>query len=101
MATVENDKRQSSMSEEAYELFSCFHSGVDDVVYEIAADVARERLGVAAGEPVDIEKEDVRQAACKLLDAVKHLVASGKATAELEALVGGMGSCFNNKAARI
>jgi hypothetical protein len=94
MATIE-DKPETNISSEAYDLLDCFVGGLDKVVYEMAAEIARARSpkGTVAG-PVQIEEEDVHQAGEHLLNALRELVTKGAVQPELAAIISNVEQCF-------
>lgn len=100
MATLHDDEKfTSSLSEEAYDLISCFYNGIDEVVYSVAEQVAKERLRNSGGQvdleqPILIEIEDVREAGKRVIAAVQHLVELNKMPAEMMDALGGMKDCF-------
>lgn len=67
-----NESRNSSMTSEAYDLLDCFVAGLDEVIYEIAESRAMAK-GQEKDGVVEITKDDVREAAEIVFDAIqKH-----------------------------
>ena len=94
MATV-RDKPETNISSDAYDLLDCFVCGLDKVVYEMAAEIARARASKGDDPgPVEIEAGDVVQAGHRLIDAVKELIAKGKTQPELAAVISDVEKCF-------
>lgn len=88
MATVPNSTEFSSaVSSDALELLDCFHSGLEDIVYEIAEDLAKKRKGTPEKAPIQIEATDVVTAGNMVLDAIKHLAESGQISNEVVSAV--------------
>lgn len=90
----------STLSSDAYELISCFYHGVDELVYEIAEEMARQRnpQAAASGGPIQIEVEDVTKAGRQVIQALKGLIGARKLPSELEEAFGNMQQCFDNHA---
>jgi hypothetical protein len=90
----------STASSEALELLGCFYNGIDDLVYQIAEDVARAREGAsrAADRPVQIEVADVKQAGDKVLAALRDMVKMGTLPADAGPALDAMKTCFETNA---
>lgn len=99
MATVKSaDKVKSTASSEAIELFGCFHSGIDDFVYQVAEDVAREREmseGKQNQGPVQIEKGDVKKAAETVFAALREMVQNGRLPQDAAQSIDSMEACLS------
>ena len=99
MATVD-DSVASTISDHALRMLKCFMSGLDDVVYEIAEQRARRRLGgdhVAI--PIAVEAEDVQKAAQFLAERIKKLVKEGELPPGTDARIDQMVQCCQRQAA--
>lgn len=68
MATKE---ASSEMTGEAYDLLDCFVSGIDDLVYEIAEQMAASNGHTNSEGIVRITREDVKAAANAVFTAIK------------------------------
>lgn len=103
MAAVDESKATSSISDEAYNLLGCFMDGVDNLVYEMAERLARERNPeiVASGQPIPIEVEDVREAGKLVLSALRGLVKASHLPHAMSADIDQMESCFESSADRV
>ncbi len=97
MSTANSIHADTSISNEAYELLGCFVDGFDDIVYDIATQMARERCGESV-EPVAIEVEDIRAAADAVMNAIRTQIASGKFPIHLEKSIEEMVECCEIKA---
>ena len=98
MDTIDKNANESVISSEAYSLLDCFVEGLDDVVYEIAEEIARERTGIQAPRrPVRIEAEDVKQAAARVVSFLQELVKSGRAPAGLGDVLERLTLCLGSK----
>lgn len=64
---------ESSISDEAYTLLDSIVSGLDDAVYDLALEIARQRRKDDEGAPILIEVEDVENAGTVVADALKSL----------------------------
>lgn len=69
--TTANESQKSVMTSEAYDLLDCFVAGLDDVIYEIAEGIAREKGRVSSDGTVEIQKDDIRDAAELALNAIR------------------------------
>ncbi len=78
MSTV-NKSRKSSMTSKAYDLLDCFVSGLDDVIYEVAEQLAVEKGRVEKGV-VEITHEEVQEAADIVFRAIREQ--AGKSISE-------------------
>jgi hypothetical protein len=88
MATVD----QSRISGEGLELLDCFVSGLDDMIYELAEEIAKKR-DPSSSEVVQIEAEDVRNAAELVYGHLRSLVKTGKLPETIESVIGSMERC--------
>lgn len=100
MATADKQDTKSQITGEAYELINCFYEGIDEVVYKIAKELARERCSaeVSADELIQIDIEDVRSAGQKVINMLRKAIAEGDLPQGMEAEVNAMDSCFSTKA---
>jgi hypothetical protein len=71
MATA-NHSKNSEMTSEAYDLLDCFVQGLDDVIYEIAETIAREKVQTSSTGTVEIRRDDVKEAALALFRAIRE-----------------------------
>lgn len=71
MATA-NLPTDSEMTSEAYDLLDCFVSGLDAVVYEIAEAIAKANGQVTDAGTVEINQDDVKQAAKSVFEAIQE-----------------------------
>ena len=90
--TKDFEKITSTASEEALDKLSCFHSGIEDLVYNLAETKAKLRTPLRSG-PVQIEAEDVSWAACRVFEAIARLAGEGDVPAEFAAAVDSMREC--------
>ena len=67
-----NESRNSAMTSEAYDLLDCFVSGLDDLIYEFAEAVAIENKHITESGTVEIDRNDVRQAADYVFQAIRE-----------------------------
>jgi hypothetical protein len=70
MTTIDRPKSESTFSSDAIGLLDCFSCGFDDLLGQIAEDIAVNRT--PTGEQVEISKHDVEQAAKAIFDAVQR-----------------------------
>jgi len=84
---------------DAMELITCFYDGLDDIVRDVAEELAVERGSVLEDDPsiVAIEVEDVRQAGDLLLDAIKRMLTERRLPIEIERPLSEMGECFEGQ----
>ena len=73
--TVEHDL-DYSLSSEAYDSLQCYRSGLDDLVCDLAIQIARRRAPETA--PVMVEIEDVREAGGRILQAIRGVIEVGQ-----------------------
>ena len=85
---------ETRISREAAALLDCCSTGLDKIVYEIAGQIARERSKTL---PVRIEAVDVRQAADKVIAAIRSQVDSNALPKEADAAMEGMETCLKAK----
>lgn len=98
MEVTKERKPQSSLSSEAFEMLDCFVAGLDDVVFSLAEQIARERHpGIAHDAPVAVEVEDVKQAARTVIQGVRNAIKGGKLPASFESVVQEMQDCFEER----
>lgn len=96
MATIDRD--DSVISSEAMSLLDCFVSGLDEVVYEIAEELAKERMGNAAEDAViQIEPEDVKKAAHVVMEAIREQLNREDLPKTAKQAVEGMYDCLKRK----
>lgn len=97
MATAnEKIETRSSISGDAFELLDCFVSGLDDIVYEFAEEIARRRSECPTGA-VEIEAADVREAAHLVFDSIKKAAGDRDLPPGLVAEIEGMVRCLEAK----
>ena len=87
------------LTSQALDLMTCFEEGFDDLVAQMAEDVARKRyaqIGKASGV-IEIEPQDVRAAANELIHHIRQLVSSGSASSEALNALQEMGECLGCK----
>jgi hypothetical protein len=71
---------ESSMSVKAWDLITCYYDGIDDVVRDLAEQVALQQGSfLEDGSTVAVEVEHVREAGRLVIDALRELVQAGKA----------------------
>ncbi len=89
----------SSISSDGVRLLDCFVDGLDDVVYEMAEELAKKRAAgqTAPGEVARIEAEDIRSAGRIVLDHLRQLVREGKLPADLERALDDAERCFSTE----
>jgi hypothetical protein len=94
MSTIQ-DKPETNISSEAYDLLDCFVNGLDKLVYEIAAEIARARItGGSNAGPVKIAAEDVVEAGKRVIDAVKEQIKRAGGPSDLAAAISDAERCF-------
>jgi hypothetical protein len=87
--------KQTSMSSEAYDLLDCFVDEFNDVIWEIAEKIAREKSnGGDTGSPVAIEESHVRDAASLVSKAIEN------SRPDLHDVVRDMVACMKSKLPR-
>jgi hypothetical protein len=86
------DTITSTASEEAMNKLSCFHSGIEDLVYNLAEDKAKRRNPPRSG-PIQIEAEDVTWAAGRVFEAIERMAGHGDVPAEFADAVHSMREC--------
>ena len=98
MSTATMPEMQSSMSGEALNVLDHFVAGLYDVVYEIAEQISRKRN--PAAKTVQIEVEDIQQAAQLMFQGVHDAMTHGQLPADFEPVLQGMQECFQVKCER-
>ncbi len=97
MVVIDDDKNATStISNEAYEILGCFAGGIDNLVYDLAEKIARERNPNL--KLVPIETEDIKTAAGKVIRSLKQLAASGGLPAGMEQEIDDMNRCLEENA---
>lgn len=99
MATANSVNDNVTVSGEAVKLLSCFAAELDTATLEIAREVAKSRLGLAENDEtsIEIEAEDVKQAASLVLSYLKQQIAEGKLPPHVKEAVDGIERCFQEK----
>lgn len=98
MSSSANDTQDKSiMSSEAFGLLDCFVSGLDDLIYEIAEEFARQQGKLNEDGLVVIETDDIQRAAEAVFQAVKRQIAESTIPAEVGPAVDKMYSCLLEK----
>ena len=95
MSTATMPETQSSMSSDALDVMDGFVAELDDVVYEIAERIARQRNPSA--KAVQIEVEDIQQAARLMFQGVHDAMTRGQLSSDFEPILRGMQKCFQAK----
>lgn len=92
----------SSMSDEAFDLITCFYNGVDVMVRELAEEIAEQEGSRLPDEPnvVAIEVRHVQEAGRRVIEAFRGLLKVGRVPKDLEDAVKGMGGCFEHRMTR-
>ena len=98
MSTATMPETQSSMSGDALDVMECFVAGLDDVVYEIAERMSRKRNPTA--NAVQIEVEDITQAARLMFQGVHDAITRGQLPSDFEPVLQEMQECFQAKCER-
>ncbi len=79
MPAVQEPPRPTSMSNEAYELISSYYDGIDDVIRELAEQIAVEQESFLGDKKtVAIEESHVRQAGQQVVERLRTLLKGGK-----------------------
>lgn len=96
---VVTSERETSMSEEAFELINFFYNGVDILVRELAEQIAVDADSFLSDRPdvVAIEKAHVEEAGRRVMSALQQLLKDGKLRPELSEHFGEMSDCFDIK----
>ncbi len=92
MSTITMPETQSSMSRDALDVMNCFASELDEVIYEIAERIAQKRN--PSVKTVQIEVEDVREAARLMSEGVHDAVLRGQFSSDVELILQGMQKSF-------
>jgi hypothetical protein len=73
-------KTQSCIEGDAFDLICCFYDGVDDIVHEVARQIAEVEGSFAPEEPgvVLITREHVEKAGCQIVETLRPLLANGR-----------------------
>jgi len=96
MSATQNPKSQESrISSKAFDLLDCFVSGLDEVIYKSAENLAR--LRSPNDNFVQIEAEDIATAAEQVIAAIRERVRTGEIPKELGTEIDGMERCLNQK----
>ena len=62
-------------------LLDCFSSGVDEVIYRCAVELARQRGGKSTENPVRVDQQDVMRAAELIFDSIREHIGANPETA--------------------
>lgn len=89
----------TSMSDEAYDLITCFYDGVDEIVRELAEQIAADEQSFLPDDPTTlaIEVRHVREAGRQVVDKLRSLLKDGNIPTRMEQAIRGMGDCFEGK----
>jgi hypothetical protein len=100
MMSTTNSDRATSISNEAYELLDRFVGGLDDIIYELAEDKAKQknRDSSTMEARIKIDVEDVKFAAQIVIDALKEQL--GADIPHLSSIMEDIESCYQKKARR-
>jgi len=98
MAVVEKPL-ESSMSSQAMDLITCYYDGVDDIVRDLAEQVAfkQESFLDDGSGMVAVETEHVREAGRLVTEALRDLVSTGKAPPALSRSIDEMENCVSKR----
>ena len=96
MSAAPNDSGTSVISSEAYDLLDCFVFGIDDLVYEIAAMIAARKNQKTQDGTIEIELNDVKEAAELVFESIRSHVAD-KISLEAADRIEEMHSCILKK----
>ncbi|HLQ44371.1 MAG TPA: hypothetical protein VK137_06565, partial [Planctomycetaceae bacterium] len=83
---------------EANSVLDSFTAGLDDVVYDIAERIARQRNPSVASPEIDVE--DVKKAAEIVLQGVRDAVARGQLPSDFETVLNEMRDSFHAECER-
>ncbi len=86
---------QSSISGEAMDVMDCFVAGLDDVVYELAEQIARKRD--PAVESILIEVPDVQEAARLVFQGLREASERGQLARSFEPVLNEMQESFQSR----
>jgi uncharacterized protein YqfA (UPF0365 family) len=89
---------ETRISKEASALLDCCLTGLDQVVYDVAEQIARQRSSIV---PLRIEAADVQTAASLVMDAIRTQVHKKMLPEAAGEAMGGMESCLNAKAGEL
>ena len=95
MSTATSPVSRSYISREASDVLDCFTAGLDDVVYEIAERIARQRNPSVASPEIDVD--DVKKAAEIVLQGVRAAAAQGQLPGDFGTVLNEMRECFQAK----
>lgn len=98
MSIITMPETQSSMSRDALDVMDSFASELDEVIYEIAERIAQKRNPSAKN--VQIEVEDVQEAARLMSEGVHDAVLRGQFSSDVEPILQGMQESFQAKCER-
>jgi len=101
MTTITKDikKGESEISSDALGVLDCFVSNLDEIVYEMAEKIAKNRA-ISAGPPphvVRIEIGDVEEAAKNFFGALRDGLDRGDIPSDLKPIVDSMQKCFETR----
>lgn len=86
----------STASDEALQKLNCFHSGIEDFVYNLAETRAKTRNPMAVG-PIQIEADDVAWASDLVFAAIRRMANEGAIPAEFAEEVESMQDCCHQE----
>ena len=96
MSATENlSATESRISAKAFDLLDCFVSGLDDVIYKTAENLARMRS--PQGAPTQIEVQDIESAARQVIAAIRQRISTGEIPNELAPVIDRMEKCLKLK----
>ena len=84
----------------ALNVVDCFRDGLDEVVVQMAEDLARARhtlVGGKLGTTITIEARDVTEAGNQLIRILNEQIASGKIPASMSRVIQGINDCVTCK----
>jgi hypothetical protein len=96
--SVAEKKSSNKISDEAFDLLSCFVAGLDDVVCQAAEQIARRRLGKSdPAEPIEIGAEDIVSAGEAVIQLLRGLITQGGVSPELGPILDRVEQCFSTR----
>lgn len=97
MSVIEQKKSDTVIANDAYDLLSCFANEFDDILYEVAEQIARQRGNVTHDGLVQIDFADVKQATGIVLQALRKEASMPDAPEYLASIVDDASSCVESK----
>jgi len=89
---------ESSMSVKAWDLITCYYDGIDNIVRDLAEQVALQQGSLLDdGSTVAVEVEHVREAGRLVIDGLRELVKAGKAPPALSKSIDRMEKSANQR----